>query len=335
MAERWPAGRCATARLLVVVFAWLLMAIDVRADPGSATAGVPVIEEKLARAVTHLREAGMAEALAAHVTTSGHWRIANTKGEVMTAAGANELKRVLGILAPGAPARTSAPNIVLTTGAAAQTAREAQAWPAGVRLSLLAGKAVLPLRIELLEGQERLVAEIRPSLLLQISGVAEIEEALWQMDRPVTADAVRLLSLDTGGSRTIRARAARDPASKAPLADAVDPYGLVKALPALKGQKVLVVGRLDKELLWYQPRTGAEQSILAGDLRSAAADNDIALVILDTRLPRQPGERTWAFLKVEVPGLGEAMRAGTMADFYAALGTAHGRLALRVVELTS
>jgi hypothetical protein len=181
-------------------------------------------------------------------------------------------------------------------------------------------------------AKDRLLAEVRPHLLLEATTPDAIREVLWQLDRKLDPATVRLLSLEPGGPRTLTAVPRREAKGTALVPDTIDPYGLVKALPVLRGQKVLVVGRIDKDLLWYQPRAGAEQSILLKDLREAAAASDIALVILDTRLARQPGERTWAYLKVGVPGFEEAMKGTTVADFYNALGSAQGRLVLRVLE---
>jgi hypothetical protein len=182
---------------------------------------------------------------------------------------------------------------------------------------------------------DRLLAEVRTHLLFEVTEPQALREILWQLDRKLEPASVRLLSLEPGGSRTLPAIAKRDATGRNLLPDAVDPFGLAKALPALKGQKVLIVGRLDKDLLWFQPRSGPEQSVLLQDVRDAAIASDIALVVLDSRLPRQPGERTWTYLKVNVPGLDEAMKGATIGDFYNAIAAAQGKLVLRVREQTA
>ena len=340
MGATWPVGlgmaKSATGdRFLQVLtlVAWLVPALagaTHAADGGQA-------EPQFAGAVAYVKAqavAGKGDGLAVHMTPSGHWQLANGKGEMITAAGAEEVRRAITTLlaGDGAPAADgTAPALVLTVEAAGRASATLGQLPASSGLSLLAGGMGYRLqRPGGGSGRDRLLAEVRSHLLLELTAPEDIREVLWQLDRKLDPARVRLLSLEPAGPRTLMAVPKREPGTRTPLPDTIDPYGLVKALPALKGQKVLVVGRLDKELLWYQPRTGTEQSVLVKDLREAAAASDIALVILDTRLARQPGERTWAYLKVGVPGFDEAMKGTTIADFYNALAVAQGKLVLRV-----
>lgn len=328
----------ATARLIVAVTVLLALASQsVRGE------GVQVAPE-LASAIAHLaaetggRDTAAEDVLAVHLTPAGHWQLANRAGEVVTAAGVEEVRRALRTLrrsdaadtAPGARA-PHAPGLLLTEEAATRGAALVEQLPATATLRVLTAKSPVRLvRVAAAGKSERLMVQMRPYLLLETSEPASLRETLWQLDRPLDPSAVRLLALEPGASRTLSPQPRREAGSRVLAPDVVDPYALTKAMPALRGQKILIVGRLDRNLLWFQARSGSEQSLLVEDVRKAAVATDVSLVILDTRLPRQPGERTWAYLKVTIPGLDEAMKAPTVGDFYNALAAAHGRMVLRL-----
>ena len=303
----------------------------IKAQKNSATAGPGNASDRSA--------AIPADSLAAHVTPSGHWQFANAQGEVITAAGADEVRRALATLRPDAGAASSPAASLLLTDEGASAAAGMAGSGGGQLLGQLPAQATLSLlvdatpyrlwRLSASDKTQLLLAQIRSHLWLEVSDPHAVREVVWQLDRKLDPAGVRLLSLEPGGPRTLAAMPKREGAGRGALPDPVDPYGLVKALPALRGQKILIVGRLDKDLLWYQPRTGAEQSVLLSDIRDAAASNDIALVLLDTRLARQPGERTWTFLKVAIPGFERAMQAATIGDFYNGLAIAQGQFVLR------
>ena len=71
----------------------------------------------------------------------------------------------------------------------------------------------------------------------------------------------------------------------------------------VRGQTVLVTGRVDGQLLYVKPSSGPEKSLLVRDLLKAAEDADVNLVVLHSAsTPRQPGGRNWLWQKVEVQG---------------------------------
>ena len=342
-------GQITTRRAAVdwwIFLCWALVACGLGLPPVSSShAGGPTpssaLDAPLAHAVAHIRaQTGPGERLAVHITPAGHWQLANDRGEMVTAAGAEEVQRALVTLAGQAAASPAASlSLVLTDEAAGRAGAGLSQLPTQAALTLLSGSATYRLqRVE--KGSSitdrpsapMLLAEVRPSLLIEVGDPATLREMLWQLERKLDPSAVRLLSLEPGGPRTLASVPKREPGGRTTLPDAVDPYGLVKALPALRGQKVLIVGRLDKDLLWYRPRSGADQSVLVKDVREAAAASDIALVLLDSRAARQPGERTWSYLKVNVPGFDEAMQGATFADFYNALAVAQGKLVMRLLE---
>jgi hypothetical protein len=64
--------------------------------------------------------------------------------------------------------------------------------------------------------------------------------------------------------------------------------------------------------------------LLIGDLKKAATEADVNLVVLEASDPLQPGGRNWFWQKVEVKGLDAALKRADFADFLDALG-AHRR----------
>ena len=98
---------------------------------------------------------------------------------------------------------------------------------------------------------------------------------------------------------------------------------------AVRGQTVLITGRVDGQLLYVKPSSGPEKSLLVRDLLRAAEDADVNLVVLQsTSTPRQPGGRNWFWQKVEVKGLDDALQRARMADFLNALAGPGRRFAV-------
>ena len=98
---------------------------------------------------------------------------------------------------------------------------------------------------------------------------------------------------------------------------------------SIRGQTVLVTGRVDGQLLYVKPSSGPEKSLLVRDLLRAADDADVNLVMLQSAsTPRQPGGRNWFWQKVEVKGLDDALQRPRMADFLNALAGPGRRFAV-------
>ena len=96
----------------------------------------------------------------------------------------------------------------------------------------------------------------------------------------------------------------------------IDPASLPAALGSVRGQTVLVTGRVDGQLLYVQPSSGPERSLLLPDLFKAAEEADVNLVVLHAAsTPRQPGGRNWLWQKVEVKGLEQAMQHAARRRF--------------------
>ena len=155
------------------------------------------------------------------------------------------------------------------------------------------------------------------------------EEAVWQLTRPLNKANVRVLALEPGGPPRLASAPRIDPATKRALVDTIDPASLPAALGSVRGQTVLVTGRVDGRVLYVQPSSGPEHSLLLPDLFKAAEEADVNLVVLRAAsTPRQPGGRNWLWQKVEVKGLEQAMQHARVADFLNALGGPNARLAV-------
>ena len=305
------------------------------------------LDPKLDAAVTHIKSEGTPAgraALAVHVTPAGHWQLANARDDVMTVAGPEEMRRAIALLRPrgeddapksGQGADVAPLTLLMTDEAAGRGMTGTDEFPEEAQVSMLAGTKVYRLLRTPISGKSgagpsrRWLARVRPHLLLEVAEPDGLRDTLWLLDRRLEPGKVRLLSLEPGAPRTLPPLPKREPGGVGVLPDSIDPAALVQALPALSRQKVLLVGRIDVDHLWFQPRSGPEQAVALAQIHAVAAAADIALVILDSRLTRQPGERTWAYLRVSIPGLEQGMQGATIGDFHNALAAAQGTLVLR------
>ena len=264
--------------------------------------------------------------LAAQATQEGHWRFVNKAGETFTAGTPEELKRVATVLLPEAKADAKL-ALYLTEDTVFQFRGALKDLPKGTELFVVAGSESYRVLRRGEGSAERLFAEVRPRLVVELAERKSFEEAVWQLARPLNKANVRVLALEPGGPPRLASAPRLDPATKRAMVDAIDPASLPAALGSVRGQTVLVTGRVDGRLLYVQPATGPERSILMPDLFKAAEEADVNLVVLRAAsTPRQPGGRNWLWQKVEVKGLEQAMQHARFADFLNALGGANSRL---------
>jgi hypothetical protein len=293
------------------------------ADQGAASAGT-LGSGGLDRAALYLRSVapdGRA-ALAAQATQEGHWIFVNRAGERMTAATPQELTRVAAILLPEAKA-----DVKLTLYVTEDTVFEFRAalkgLPKGSEIFVVAGGESYLIQSAL----GRIFAEVRPSLMVELRERKAFAEVVWQLSRPLDKAKVRILALEPGGPPRLPASPRIDPASGRAMVDVIDPASLPAALGAVSGQTVLVTGRVDARLLYVQPASGAERTVLLADLFRAAEEADVNLMVLRAAsTPRQPGGRNWLWQKVQVRGLEQAMQHPRLADFLNALVGSNGRM---------
>jgi hypothetical protein len=267
-----------------------------------------------------------AAVLAAQATQEGHWRFVNKAGETLTAGTPDELKRVATVLLPEAKPDTKLTLYVTEDTIFAHRAA-LRDLPKGSELYVVAGSESYRILRRGEGAAERLFAELRPNLIVELADRRAFEEAAWQLARPLNKASVRVLALEPGGSPHLASAPRIDPATKRALVDVIDPASLAAALGSVRGQTVLVTGRVDGRLLYVQPSSGAERSVLLPDLHKAAEAADVNLIVLrSASTPRQPGGRNWLWQKVEVKGLEQAMRHARFADFLSALGRPNNRL---------
>lgn len=302
---------------------WLSRLTRIGAEVGGAGSKARLGVVELERAVAHLRNLpAKGAALSAHVTQEGHWKFANREGEVFTAASPQEMARVAPTLLPDAPAGQRLDLYLSEATLFADRALLADLPPAA-RLYVVTDKHAYPLVVRAESGGALHVA-VRPNLLLETRQPALFEETVTLLERPLVRSSVRTLALEPGGPQTLAAYPRLDADTGAALVDAIDPATLADALTAVRGQTVLVTGRVDDAQLWFRPASGPEQSLRLPELTRAAADADVNLVLLNAEAPRQPGGRNWLWQRIAVGGLDEALKRATLGDFLDALGASRG-----------
>lgn len=258
--------------------------------------------------------------LGAHVTPEGHWKFTNREGEVFTAANADEMARVVKTLAPD-QAGAGKLKLYLSEDTVFARPEMIKDLPADAELHLLARERSYRLsRAPAQAASSGFLAEVKPGLLLRLSERNLFDEALWHLKRPLSRTSIRVVSLEPGGAQTLSAAPRFDAQSKAALIDRIDPWKLPAALASIRGQTLLVTGRLEGEFLHFRPASGTEMSLLIDDLKRAAKNSDVNLVVLEAADPLQPGGRNWFWQRVEVKGLDEALKRVDFADFLDALG---------------
>ena len=260
-------------------------------------------------------------ALAAHSTQEGHWRFVNRTGETFTAGTPDEMKRAVSLLHPEAKAGVRLSLYVIAETIAGNRAA-LKALPAGTELFVVAGSESYRVVRRGDGATERFYAEVRPNLVIEMSDQRLFDEAAWQLARPLDKAGIRVLALEPGGPSTLSAWPRTDKTSKRALIDVIDPASLPAAMGSVRGQTLLITGRVEREIVYVQPTSGSERSLLLKDLFQAAEDADVNLIVLHApSTPRQPGGRNWLWLTVEVTGLDAAMQRARMADFMNALGS--------------
>ena len=258
--------------------------------------------------------------LAAHVTPEGHWKFANKTGDVFTAANGDEMKRMLPSLAPGA-ASDAKVSLYLSDETVFEGRALLKDLPPEADLYLVDGKASYRLLRRTHNGADALVAAVRPNILFAIADRRMFEEAVFQLNRSLSKSSIRVLALESGGPKRLSAVPGFDPATKAALVDAIDLAHLEGALSSLRGQSVVITGRVEGALL-----QAGDGSVALDKLYRAAEANDVNLIVLQSQSTRQPGGRNWLYQKVAVSGLDDAMKRATFGDFLSALGAARGEL---------
>jgi hypothetical protein len=271
-------------------------------------------------------------ALAAHVGQEGHWTFVNAAGERFTAGTADELKRSVSVLAPSPAPADAKLTLLLTEDTVFKSPASLKDLPKDADLRLVIGPETYPLLRRSEVGAEKLLAEVRPNVLVAIADQKLFDEAAWQLGRSLNRANIRIVGLQPDGPQALSRTPAIDPSTKRALVDTVDPYKLAASLGSVRGQTIVLTGRIEGRFLYFKGNSGPERSTLVGDLTAAAEAADVNLVLLHAQTSRQPGGRNWLWQRIVVKGLDEAMQRATMADFFAAVAGRHGQLVMTATE---
>ena len=261
--------------------------------------------------------------LAAHATPEGHWKFVNRDGDVFTAGTPEELQRVVPTLLPDAAPGGNL-GIYLSEDTLFRDRALLKDLPARRQAVHRRRRRQLSAADPRQRRHRYALCRRAPQPARRLRERALFDEAIAQLERPLSRSSIRTLALEPGGPGTLSSYPRLDPETKAALVDAIDPPALAGALSSVRGQTVLVTGRVEDNLLHFRPSSGAEQSVKLSDLTRAAADADVNLVILHAEAPRQPGGRNWLWQRIAVGGLDDALKRATFGDFLDALGAARG-----------
>ena len=235
--------------------------------------------------------------LAASASAEGHWTFVNAKGERFTAATADEMARMAGVLAPESKAAGAKLLLVVTEASVFGNAEALAKLPreAAVRLSTATG-VYRARRFTAATGADQPEAARRDR---RAGGLRRGFATTRQF-----TGAGRHPRAGAGPERAggIARRLALDAKAKGDLVERIDPLRLKDAMAGLSGQTVVVTGRLEGKFLHFQVSGGPDRSVIADDLIAAAASGDANLIILDAAAGRQPGARNWLWLRAELQG---------------------------------
>jgi hypothetical protein len=265
--------------------------------------------------------------LAAQGTQEGHWRFVNRAGEMFTVGTADEMTRVVAVLYPQAkPGARLA--LYMTEDTVFRHGVAFKSLPAAAELNMVMGGESYRLLRRGDAAGTQLYAEVRTNLAVELKGLQLLEEALWHLARPLRKAGVRLLALEPGGPATLPASPRIDPGTKRTLVDAVDPAALAAAMAGVSGQTLVVLGRVERDLLHIRPAAGPERSLALDQLYKAADVADAGLIVLQAAsTPRQPTGRN--ALRQDGGGQAPAGQDGaTLADLLNAVAGPSRRLAV-------
>lgn len=273
--------------------------------------------EHAATAVARLPERleGGGIALAAQLTQEGHWTLVSRTGERFMAAGSDELRRGLALLAPEAATPGAKAVLHVTEDTLFRLRERVAELPRGSEIVLVTTAGTSPVRIT----SSGVQVAPRPGLWVNAADQASYGEVQHYLGRPLNRANVRLLALDPGGPSSLSATPRIDPANGRALVDAIDPSALAATMSRIRAQTAVLVGRVDGDVLVARGPRGGETRLPLTAVRDAAAAYDVDLIILHSASGTQPGGRNWLWMKTEVKGLDDALRRATMADFLAAL----------------
>ena len=298
---------------------------SVGAKAGKLGIGLYALEDA-AGLLARLPDLPKQAALAAHVSPEGHWTFLNKQGDTFTAAYPHEMERLNAALVPDMPGDGKL-VLYLSEESAFAEAQALKSLPANAELNVVIGSDSYAL-VRGVEGAAALQARVRPNLLVDLTSQAAFEEAVFLLGRPLNKSNVRMLAIEPGGPKQLASVPMFNKAEKTTLVDRIDPASISSAFGKVRGQTVLITGRVEGDALHVVAAGGPGDALSIAKLRDAAEAADVNLVVLHQSSPRQPGARNWLWQQAEVEGLKDALAQTTYADFFNSLGTSRGALSV-------
>ena len=298
---------------------WLGKVLRQADEVGDGAAGGRRLGGSIDDAASHLKRLppkNGRHALAAAATQEGHWRFVNRDGDTFTAANKEELARAFDTLLPeGHSGAVNKVDLYISDDTIFKHPAALDDLPDGGRWHVISNRKQYSL-VRQGEGEgARVFALMRGKLMVEMSDKRAFGEAIHQLSRRLPATSVHLLTLKPGGPRWLNTPAKDVAKVGSTTPRSVDPFALADALPALRGQTVLLTGRLEGKYLHFKHGVGAEGSVAVSEIRAAAKAADVNLVLLQTKSGRQPGTRNWFWQRAFVKGLDEvAGKIDTKAD---------------------
>jgi len=254
-----------------------------------------------------------ARAVAAELTNEGHWRLRNAEGETFTAATPDELKRGLGVLAP--LTEEAAKQVILLTGETLFKDRsKLKELPANAEFDALIESRVYGLVRRVVNAVESYSLDVGNGVRVPIRDRAQVHEMLWQLARPVDLSVIRVLALEPGATGILKRTRTPDPTPGRVAIEAVDPDRLLHMLSAVARDTVVISGRVKGSVLHFRPSSGPERTLVLDDLRRAAAESDVNLVVIESASARQPGTRNWFWQRIALTPLAGARTKPALPD---------------------
>jgi len=326
---------CSIVALLLGVLAcndahadWLTSLGEIAAESGKVgkLAGeVSVGLEGAARLIAKLPAAAQKGAVAAEALDGGAWRFRNAAGDVITATGPEGVRGALTGLAPDLASSGGGLSVYLSEDAAFTGATSLEAFPNGSRLHVLVEDTPYPLLRTGRGKDARMFVELDNNVIVAMADQSLFSDTIWQLKRPLGKSGIRIASLDTGGPGFLPAVGKRG-SEGLPQAEAVDAAMFGSALSAMRGQTLIVTGKIDGEALRFTGISRRSGTVPIADLMQAAQRQDVNLLLLDAATAKQPGGTTWLWQQRGITHLDTAMAEASLGDFIAALGSDQGRM---------
>lgn len=291
-----------------------LATLDVPKDVASIVSNLPV----------HARK----RSLISQATPEGHLRLTNASGETVTASTTEEVSSALKWLLPDTSdlARRNV-DFYFSPDALTSGRPALNTLPRTARAHIVHGQKSYPVIGNPPFEAKTLNVRLRAGVVARASSTRALREAIWQLEQPLRASEIRVLSLDPATSnrlQTVRNQASQDRFESA------NPYDLAASMRALKRQTVILSGKIENKVLFFTPPGGKTQSVRLSDLQASAARDDVNLIVLDTDAARQPGVRNVLWQRTKIDGLEKALKSTTVGDFWSVLASGRTPLQLSV-----